>query len=204
MNAQAQAVFDFWFQPAAGQAADAPRRVWFQKDAAFDREIEQRFGEEIAQALEGGLQGWAAEGPGAALARILLLDQFCRNVYRGTPLSFAGDHLALQAALDMIEAGEDQQLPPLQRAFVYLPLEHAEDMAMQEQSVALFSRMADEARASGAAATTLEGLDGMFDYARRHREVIRRFGRFPHRNAILERASTPAEVEFLKQPGSGF
>ncbi|MTV39122.1 DUF924 family protein [Duganella radicis] len=189
MNAQAQAVFDFWF---AG--AQAPRREWFQKDDAFDREIEQRFGEQIAQALEGGLHQWDAEGPQAALARIILLDQFCRNVYRGTPLSFAGDHLALQAALDMIEAGEDQRLSPLQRAFVYLPLEHAEDMAMQDQAVALFTRLA-QADA---------GLDGMLDYAKRHREVIRRFGRFPHRNAILDRASTPAELAFLKQPGSGF
>lgn len=192
MNAQAQAVFDFWF---AG--ADSSRREWFQKDDAFDREIEQRFGEEIAQALEGGLHQWDAEGPQAALARILLLDQFCRNVYRGTPLSFAGDHLALQSALDMIEARDDQQLTPLQRAFVYLPLEHAEDMAMQEQAVALFTRLAEAEPAN-------QGIAGMLDYARRHREVIRRFGRFPHRNAILDRPSTAAEVEYLKQPGSGF
>jgi uncharacterized protein (DUF924 family) len=192
MNAQAQAVFDFWF---AG--TDAQRREWFQKDDAFDREIERRFGDEIAQALEGGLRHWDAEGPQSALARILLLDQFCRNVHRGTPLAFAGDHLALQAALDMIEAGDDQLLPPLQRAFVYLPLEHAEDMAMQEQAVALFTRLAE----TGAGNL---GLAGMLDFAKRHREVIRRFGRFPHRNAILDRPSTPAELAFLEQPGSGF
>jgi len=203
MNAQAQAVFDFWFQPAQGQAADAPRREWFQKDEAFDREIAQRFGAQIEQALEGGLHQWDAEGPQAALARILVLDQFCRNVYRGTPLSFAGDHQALQAALDMIDAGEDKALPPLQRAFVYLPLEHAENMAMQEQSVALFMRMADAERNTASAATS-QGIAGMLDYAERHREVIRRFGRFPHRNDILGRESTPEEVAFLKQPGSGF
>ncbi|MYM29188.1 DUF924 family protein [Duganella sp. CY15W] len=203
MNAQAQAVFDFWFQPAQGQAADAPRREWFQKDEAFDREIAQRFGAQIEQALEGGLHQWDAEGPQAALARILVLDQFCRNVYRGTPLSFAGDHQALQAALDMIDAGEDKALPPLQRAFVYLPLEHAENMAMQEQSVALFMRMADAERNTASAATS-QGIAGMLDYAQRHREVIRRFGRFPHRNDILGRESTPEEVAFLKQPGSGF
>ncbi|SHM87129.1 Uncharacterized conserved protein, DUF924 family [Duganella sacchari] len=203
MNAQAQAVFDFWFQPAQGQAADAPRREWFQKDDAFDREIAQRFGAQIEQALEGGLHQWDAEGPQAALARILVLDQFCRNVYRGTPLSFAGDHQALQAALDMIDAGEDKALPPLQRAFVYLPLEHAENMAMQEQSVALFMRMADAERNTASAATS-QGIAGMLDYAQRHREVIRRFGRFPHRNDILGRESTPEEVAFLKQPGSGF
>ena len=192
MDAQAQAVFDFWFADT-----DVQRREWFQKDDAFDREIERRFGHEIAQALEGGLRHWDAEGPQAALARILLLDQFCRNVYRGTPLAFAGDHLALQAALDMIEAGRDQLLPPLQRAFVYLPLEHAEDMAMQEQAVALFTRLAETDAGN-------QGLAGMLDYARRHREVIRRFGRFPHRNAILGRPSTPDELAFLQQPGSGF
>jgi uncharacterized protein (DUF924 family) len=192
MNAQAQAVFDFWF---AGK--EAPRREWFQKDDAFDREIERRFGDEIAQALEGGLRQWDAEGPQAALARILLLDQFCRNVYRSTPLAFAGDHLALQAALDMIEAGDDQLLPPLQRAFVYLPLEHAEDMAMQDRAVALFTRLAEGEGGN-------QGLAGMLDFAERHREVIRRFGRFPHRNAILGRPSTPDELAFLKQPGSGF
>jgi uncharacterized protein (DUF924 family) len=193
MNAQARAVFDFWFQPSPGQQADAPRREWFQKDDAFDREIARRFGAQIDEALAGGLHAWDAEGPQAALARILVLDQFCRNVYRGTPLAFAGDHQALQAALDMVDAEQDLELPPLQRAFVYLPFEHAEDMAMQEQAVALFTRMEGS-----------NGIAGMLDYAKRHREVIRRFGRFPHRNAILGRTSTPEETEFLKQPGSGF
>ncbi|MRW85052.1 DUF924 family protein [Pseudoduganella sp. FT26W] len=190
MNAQAQAIFDFWF-------TGAPRREWFQKDDAFDREIAQRFGAEIEQALEGGLHQWDAEGPRAALARILVLDQFCRNVYRDTPLAFAGDHQALQAALDMIDAGEDQQLAPFERAFVYMPLEHAEDIAMQEQAVAMFTRLAEAEPGD-------KGIAGMLDYAKRHHNVIRRFGRFPHRNEILKRASTPAEVEFLKQPGSRF
>ena len=203
MNAQAQAVFDFWFQPSVGQAADAPRPEWFKKDEAFDRDIAARFGEQIALALEGGLHHWDADGPQAALARILVLDQFTRNVYRGTPLAFAGDHQALQAALDMVDAGEDLALPPLQRAFVYMPFEHAEDMAMQEQAVALFTRMAN-AEGGTAPAAVSKGIAGMLDFAQRHREVIQRFGRFPHRNAILGRASTPEEVEFLKQPGSGF
>jgi uncharacterized protein (DUF924 family) len=203
MNPQAKAVFDFWFQPAEGQPADAPRREWFQKNEAFDREIERRFGSEIEQALAGGLHHWDAEGPQSALARILVLDQFCRNVYRGTPLAFAGDHQALAAALDMIDAGEDQALAPLQRVFVYLPLEHAEDLAMQDQAVALFTRLAEAERATASAATN-KGLAGNLDYARRHREVIRRFGRFPHRNAILGRVSTAEEEAFLEQPGSGF
>jgi uncharacterized protein (DUF924 family) len=199
MNPQAQAVFDFWF----GQAGDAPRPEWFKKDEAFDRAIAERFGAQIDQALEGGLHHWDADGPRAALARIVVLDQFTRNVYRGTPLSFAGDHQALQSALDMVDAEEDLMLPPLQRGFVYMPFEHAEDMAMQDQAVALFTRMAD-AESATAPAATANSIAASLDYARRHREVIRRFGRFPHRNAIIGRTSTPEEIEFLKQPGSGF
>jgi uncharacterized protein (DUF924 family) len=192
MNAQAQAVLDFWFGDAP-----LPRKEWFQKSADFDRAIGQRFGAQIEQALAGGLHAWDAEGPQAALARILVLDQFCRNVYRDTPLAFAGDHQALAAALDMIDAGEDKSLAPFQRAFVYLPLEHAEDLALQEQAVALFTALA-------AGEPGNQGLAGMLDYARRHRDVIERFGRFPHRNDILRRASTAAEQAFLAQPGSKF
>jgi uncharacterized protein (DUF924 family) len=203
MNAQAKAVFDFWFVPTEGQAADAMRSQWFKKDDAFDREIASRFGAQLDQALAGGLREWDAEGPASALARIVLLDQFSRNAFRGTPKAFAGDAQALQAALDMVDAGADLTLPPLQRAFVYMPFEHAEDMAMQEQAVALFTRM-DNAERDTASAATSKGIAGMLDFAQRHREVIRRFGRFPHRNAILGRASTPEEIAFLQQPGSGF
>lgn len=203
MNGQAKAVLDFWFEPTAGQAADEPRREWFQKNAAFDREIGERFSEQIDQALAGGLHQWDAEGASSALARIVVLDQFCRNVYRATPLSFAGDHQALQAALDMVDAEADLALAPFQRAFVYLPFEHAEDLAMQDQAVALFTRL-DNAERSTASAATSKGIAGMLDFAHRHREVIRRFGHFPHRNAILGRTSTQEEIEFLQQPGSGF
>ncbi len=203
MNAQAQAVFDFWFQPAPGHAADAPRVEWFKKDEAFDRSIAERFGAQIELALEGGLHAWDAEGPQAALARIVVLDQFTRNVYRGTPLAFAGDHQALEAALDMVDAEEDLALPPLQRGFVYMPFEHAEDIAMQEQAVALFTRMAD-AESGKVSDATAKSIASSLNYAKRHRDVIQRFGRFPHRNAILGRTSTSEEIEFLQQPGSGF
>lgn len=192
MNPQAREVVEFWFP--FGAAPDAPRREWFSKDDAFDRQLADRFGELVAQVLAGGLRHWDAEGPPASLARILLLDQFPRNIHRGTPLAFAGDHQALQAAQDMVDAGDDLLLPPFQRAFVYLPFEHAEKLAMQQQAVALFTRLA----------AAHPALDDMLDYARRHRDVIQRFGRFPHRNAILKRASTPEEQAFLQQPGSGF
>lgn len=191
MNPEAQAVFQFWFPP---DAAEGARREWFVKNEAFDQQVRERFGALIEQALAGEHRAWDAEGPRSALARILLLDQFTRNAYRGTAIAFAGDHLALQAAQDMVDADEDLALPPFQRAFIYMPFEHAEDMAMQDQSVALFTRLAHAHPA----------LEDMLNYARRHREVIARFGRFPHRNALLVRTSTPEEETFLQQPGSGF
>lgn len=203
MNEQARAVFDFWFEPGPGQPADAPRPEWFKKDDAFDGSIAERFGAVIGQALAGGLLEWDAEGPASQLARILVLDQFTRNVYRGTPLAFAGDPLALVAARRMVDSGAHLALPPLQRAFVYLPFEHAEEMAMQEQAVALYTRMDNDERGRAPAATS-KGIASMLDYALRHREVIARFGRFPHRNAILGRASTAEEETYLRQPGSGF
>jgi uncharacterized protein (DUF924 family) len=191
---QAQDVLDFWFG-APGSASDGERRrEWFVKDAAFDKDIRSRFGAVIEQALSGGLKEWDAQGPQGALARILVLDQFTRNAYRNTSQSFAGDALALAAARSLVERSADRELPPMQRAFVYMPFEHAEDASMQERAVELFTRLAAEH----------PGFDDMLDYAHRHRGVIARFGRFPHRNAILGRVSTPDEAEFLRQPGSRF
>lgn len=189
----AQAVLDFWFgapgTPPHGQA----RPEWFVKSPDFDAQIAQRFGPLIEQACAGELLDWM-DAPPSALARILLLDQFTRNVWRGTPRAFAGDALALAAARRMVSAGEDEALPPLQRSFVYLPFEHAEDLAMQDEAVRLFTQLASREA----------GFETMLDYALRHRVVIERFGRFPHRNAILGRASTPEELAFLEQPGSSF
>ena len=191
---QAQDVLDFWFG-APGSASDGERRrAWFVKDAAFDSDIRIRFGAVIEQALSGGLKEWDEKGPQGVLARILVLDQFTRNAYRNTPQSFAGDALALAAARSLVERRADRELPPVQRAFGYMPFEHAEDASMQERAVELFTRLAAEH----------PGFDDMLDYAHRHRGVIARFGRFPHRNAILGRVSTPDEAEFLRQPGSRF
>lgn len=191
---QAQEVLDFWFGAPGSVAASQPRREWFVKDASFDADIRTRFGAVIEQALLGGLTDWDAQGPQGTLARILVLDQFTRNAYRNTPQSFAGDALALAAARSLVERGADRALPPLQRAFVYLPFEHAEDAYMQERAVELFTLLAAEH----------PGFDEMLDYAHRHRGVIARFGRFPHRNEILGRVSTADETEFLRQPGSRF
>lgn len=193
MDAQAQKVCDFWFLPPDHPGYGQSRAEWFRKDDGFDAQIRARFGALIDAAIEGGLRAWEAT-PHGALARIIVLDQFTRNVYRGTPRAFAGDAQALALAVAMTQQELDQQLPPMLRAFVYLPFEHAEDLAMQARAVELFQRLA-QAQA---------GFEGMLDYAERHQAVIARFGRFPHRNVILGRASTPEEVAFLRQPGSSF
>ncbi|SHN35868.1 DUF924 family protein [Rhizobacter sp. OV335] len=189
MDPRAAELLDWWFGPEPGEI----RALWFTKSAQTDQEIAERFGLLIDEALAGGLAGWEAPAE-AALARILLLDQFTRNVFRDRERSFAGDALALDAARALCAAGLDASLPPLRRAFVYMPFEHAEDLACQDEAVARFTRLAQEAPA----------LQGMLDYAHKHREVIARFGRFPHRNPILGRASSPEEALFLQQPGSRF
>ena len=193
-----QAVLDFWFLPESAEGHGKPRVAWFRKDALFDTEVAERFGAVIAAALAGGLREWDADGTGGVLARILVLDQFTRNALRGTPASFAGDALALDAAQDLEATRADRTLAPLQRWFAYMPFEHAEDARMQEKSVTLFAALARESGEHGGE------FAGALDFAQRHRGVIDRFGRFPHRNAILGRASTADELVFLRQPGSGF
>jgi uncharacterized protein (DUF924 family) len=195
---QIQEIIDFWFLPADSDGHGAPRVEWFRKDARFDAAIQTRFGALIAQAVAGRLRQWDDAGAEGRLARILLLDQFTRNVWRGTPQAFGGDALALAGAQQMINAGRDLMLAPLVRAFAYLPFEHAEDSALQQQSVALFENLHAQ---HGVAAPALAG---MRDYAIGHRDVIARFGRFPHRNAIPGRISTPEEAAYLLEPGSRF
>jgi len=189
-----QDILDFWFLPIGAKGHNMQRPEWWRKDDAFDRAIFQQFGDVIEQGLLGGLRQWDDEGTQGTLARIIVLDQFTRNVYRGTPKAFAGDELALEAAKALDDSGANQTLPPAQRAFSYMPLEHSENLSMQMRCVDLFEMLAADS----------PGYAGMLDYAKKHHDVIRRFGRFPHRNAILGRESTPEEIEFLKQPGSSF
>jgi uncharacterized protein (DUF924 family) len=191
--ADAQAVLDFWFAAKGEPEHGAVRDLWFRKSDETDREINERFGPLIEQALRGELEAWAAE-PRTALAQIVLLDQFTRNTFRDTTRAFAGDKRALAAAIAMVGARHDEALLPVQRVFVYLPFEHAEGIGMQEEALRLFTRLAASA----------PELQNMLDYAQRHHDVVKRFGRFPHRNVILGRHSTAEEIEFLKQPGSRF
>jgi len=187
-----QTVRDFWFLPAGDPQQGQSRPEWWRKDPAFDAEIASRFGQLVETALAGGLREWDREARGA-LARIIVLDQFTRNAFRDTPRAFAGDALAQAATLTMIEIGQDRLLKPVERWFVYMPLQHAENLELQERAVGLFSALSKD-----------PGFDNSLDYAVRHRDIVARFGRFPHRNGILGRVSTPEEVEFLRQPGSSF
>ena len=193
-------VLAFWFGPEAGDSATAEsqKKLWWSKDAVVDTEIRERFGALVAAAAGGAHREWARE-PRGRLALILLFDQFPRNIYRDTPQAFAHDGLALRLALDGIDSGADRGLRAIERVFFYLPLEHAESPEMQERSVALF-----EGLRNNAAETDRSTFDGYLDFARRHRDIVQRFGRFPHRNPILGRASTAEETAFLQLPGSGF
>ncbi|WP_182344597.1 DUF924 family protein [Comamonas koreensis] len=200
--ASADEVLQFWLGSARPSNSEAlqHKQQWFSKSDAFDARIRTHFGVTVQAALKGDLPGWT-EGVWDTLARIIVLDQFTRNIYRGTPESFAGDPLALQLALGLCDSGQDQALPAVVRVFVYLPLEHAEDAALQQRSVDLFAQLRDSHPEPAELQTYLQGT---WDYALRHQAVITRFGRFPHRNAILGRRSTAEELHYLAQPGAGF
>lgn len=184
-------ILDFWFAPRDSAEHGSSRVMWFRKDAAVDESIRSRFGAAVECAVDGGFADWTA--PRAALARVLLLDQFARNIFRGTPRAFAGDALALGIAKAAVESGDDRSLISVERRFLYMPFEHAEDLAAQAASLALFARLRDET-----------GEDDALAWAERHAAVIRRFGRYPHRNAILGRQSTAEEIAYLATTGTGF
>jgi uncharacterized protein (DUF924 family) len=192
----AQDVLDFWFGPPDDPGHAQQRPQWFRKDEAFDASIAQRFGALIEGALGGAIDDWAgtATAPLPALARVIVLDQFTRNAFRGGARAFAGDAMALQTARWLVASGLDRGLTGVQRLFAYLPFEHAEDLAHQRTSLQLFEQLGRDEPA----------LANLLDWAWRHHEVISRFGRFPHRNAALGRISSPEEIAFLQQPGSGF
>jgi uncharacterized protein (DUF924 family) len=185
-------VLEFWF--GAPDSAEFGRqcRRWFEKSQAFDDLIRERFLATYEAAATGRLDGWV-ERPLASLALVVTLDQFPRNMFRGTRQAFAADAKALAAARGIATRGFDLAYIPAQCWFAYLPFEHAEDLVAQQESLRLFERL----RADPASASPI-------DYAMRHYAVIERFGRFPHRNAILGRASTPGELDFLATPGSSF
>lgn len=192
-------LLEFWF----GTGTD-PYRVdehissrWFEGQPSFDEEIRRTYGDDVERAIRGEYDAWAETAEGR-MALILLLDQFPRHLFRGSPRSWTQDLLAQRLTLEGMRVGHDRQLRPLQLFFFYLPLEHAEDVHLQELSVDAYTRLAaglpDDA----------ELIKTSLDYALRHQRVIERFGRFPHRNAVIGRPNTPEEAEFLAGPDAPF
>jgi len=187
-------IHEFWFGELdnTGMPVENRNPLWFKKDEALDAELRQRFGVWLERGIAGELDHWTNSDRGL-VALVVLLDQFSRNIYRDTALAFAADPKALDLALQTVSNGRHLDLPRVHRAFLYMPLEHAEDIAMQEQCVYLFSELARE--------SDHELLNGFERYAAAHKDVIALFGRFPHRNPLLGRQSTEQELEYLEQHG---
>jgi uncharacterized protein (DUF924 family) len=183
-------VLQFWF----GEGADygSVHKRWFEKDPAFDALVAQRYRKLHQEMREGGHRDWLDQARDC-LARILVLDQFPRHIYRGSAAAFATDALALEAAKHMVAKGWDRDLLPVERMFAYLPFQHSESLSDQERALELYRPLKDFPETADTER-----------YALAHHQIVRRFGRFPHRNSALGRASTPEEIEFLKQPGSSF
>lgn len=195
-------ILNYWFGTLHENKAPSSDyyQMWFVKRDDIDLYIKSNFEEDLNRAAEGKLKSWE-DAPRGILALIILLDQFSRNIYRGTAKAFAQDNLVLQLCLQGIEKGADKNLHPVERLFFYMPLEHSEDLEMQKKSVEYFSLL----EKLFASPTSLASMISTFrDYADKHFVIIERFGRFPHRNDILGRESTPVEIEFLKEPGSSF
>ena len=198
-------ILDYWFEGVNDQTKIDKKRMpflkWFSGGTRIDAEIRSRFEGVYLKALEGGLKSWE-ETPRGTLALIVLLDQFPRNIYRNSPRMFESDSLALALTLHAIEKKSDTQLLLIERVFLYMPFQHAEDPAMQEKSLGCFERLVEESKKINPANTSYYAYT--LDYARRHHAIIEEFGRFPHRNVLLKRPSTAAEQEFFLKKGSSF
>ena len=193
-------ILQFWFGDvdALGRSDVQHSRRWFMKDEAFDREIADRFGQTYADVRAGLREAWL-DDPRGRVAYVIVLDQFARNMFRGTARAFEGDRQALAAAIEGVARHDDGALTVAERSFLYMPYMHSEEIDMQERSVALFKDLL------AVAPSELRGsLLAAVQYAEKHREVVARFGRFPHRNTALGRESTPAELAFIAEPGSAF
>ncbi len=200
-----QAILQFWFEGVDDEATidktKRPFNKWFRTDKALDQEIRQRFEGDLNNALAGQYKDWE-KTLGGTLALILLYDQFTRNMYRDTPKMYMADAPAQELTLRLTSGQKECTLNFIERVFVYMPLMHAEDIKSQHLSVQYFRGLAEESKNKNPGNTHYYNYS--LDYANRHRAIIERFGRFPHRNKILGRTSTPEEIEFLKEPRSGF
>lgn len=181
MNVTSAEVIDFWFN-------EIDSKLWFKKDDEFDRLLQEKFTATLHSAAKSELFDWRASAAGR-LAEVIVLDQFSRNFYRGSAQAFANDPLALALAQEAVAAGADQELPVEQRSFLYMPYMHSESLKVHDVAVSLFTRL---------------GREDTLKYEHLHRDIIVKFGRYPHRNQVLGRESSDAEIEFLRKPGSSF
>ncbi|KHD88626.1 MAG: membrane protein [Bdellovibrio sp. ArHS] len=176
-----QDIIDFWFE-------EIDPSLWFMKDDLFDQQIRRRFLDVFEDVIAGKMFSWR-KSPEGRLAEVIVLDQFSRNLFRDSAQAFAQDDLALHLAKEAVRVGDDQRVPVVQRHFFYMPYMHSEDLKVHDEAVRLFSQ---------------EGLENGLKFELLHKKIIETYGRYPHRNKALGRISTPAETEFLKQPGSAF
>ncbi|MEM9452885.1 MAG: DUF924 family protein [Myxococcota bacterium] len=199
-KAEAEDVLDFWFGQldADGRAEASKRKSWWKKDPAFDEEIRDRFLATYEAIVAGERRAWQ-EHASSCLALVIVLDQFSRNMFRNTAKMYAADGQSVQIVHSGLERGFDRMLRTDECVFFYMPLMHSEDLAHQERCIVLFRALHDQCPVAAK-----DGLAKNIDFAVKHRDIVRDWGRFPHRNEILGRASTPEELAFLEQPGSGF
>ena len=201
MTVTPETVLDFWLgdHPSQPAVLETKQKLWFQKSFETDRTIADTFVTTLADLAAGQAKTWAKKGARSRLAAIIVLDQFSRNIFRGHRFSFTHDPMAKNLTLTGLAFNEDRELSEVERVFFYLPLEHSESLDDQKMSVKLFEELAREARPA-----FKDFCETTLDYARKHLEVIERFGRFPHRNAVLRRPSTREEQAYLSEPGAGF
>ncbi len=192
MPSRAEEVLDFWFGREGDLDYGRFREEWFRKDPTFDARVTQLFADLYGEAAAGELDGWRDDAK-SCLALVIVLDQFPRNMFRGDGRAHAADDKALETARYAVEHALDRELPAFQRMFLYMPFMHSESAENQRRSVELFGGLASE-----------QGAPDVVSYAVAHEEIVERFGRFPHRNEILGRTTTPEEAEFLKTEGSSF
>ncbi|MGB5258285.1 MAG: DUF924 family protein [Woeseiaceae bacterium] len=188
-----ETILSFWFKEQALSAPQIDQRmdIWFSEDPVFDHEIEKEFANDIARASSGELDHWADDAHGR-LALILLIDQFRRNIHRGTAEAFSKDRLALKLCVEGAMQKKDLGLTPIQRVFFYMPLQHAESRKVQAKSVELYQRLAESV-----SPTLRETFMAIAEFAELHKDIVDQFGRFPHRNKLLNRENTPQEAEYL-------
>lgn len=200
-----ESILQFWFHTLTEtQAIDKkspPAKLWFNGGKAFDDEIREKFLDTYHEARVGGFKDWESTAQGR-LALVIIFDQFSRNMFRGTPQAFETDALALELTQRSIKDGKDKELMCVERVFLYMPFMHAEDLKVQDEGIRAFEGLVEDSKAKSPLNTSY--FEYNLKYSRQHRDIIAKFGRFPHRNITLSRLSTAEEKSFLNKPGSSF